>query len=182
MDSVFFFGYGLLANRERMKQIIGRYPDGGTGAVIQGYNLAVQVLDQVPENVRGQLREVWGDSFKAYTIKKGSGIVRGVIWVLTADELERIKNWDLVGSWREMVEVPVTSFDGKTLIAFTEKVGDNQPILETVDGITYDSELNPFGQWRRMEKELVAEELERLENWRQALEKMKYTGQTVPYA
>jgi hypothetical protein len=141
MDKVLFFGYGANISREKIKQIINRDPGNHVGAVIENYILCSQVLSNLPEPPQKFLQQIYGGSFKAYTLKKGKGIVLGAIWEVTLEELETIKKWEFVGLWREMAEVVIKSSGGKEVKAFTEKSIDKFPVAQVVDGLTYD----PFG-------------------------------------
>lgn len=143
MAKLYYFGYGTNKSRERIREIIGHDPGEGKGAVLDGYVLTYQVLDQVPEGPRTVLGKVWGDEFKGYTLRKGSWKVAGVIWELEEDDLEKIKEWEFVDEhWKEMVSASAVTSDGVTIQVVTEKVPDNQPIKEAVDGLNYKENLN----------------------------------------
>lgn len=137
MDKKLFFGYGANRNRSRIRQVIGKDPGDGVGAILEGYTLHVQNLDQIPEPAQSDLKEIFGN-YKAYTIRKGKGFVAGIVWSVTEEEFEKIKAWEYVGSWREIVEVTVKSEDFYTVKVLTEKSIDTYPVSEKVDGIIYD--------------------------------------------
>ena len=137
MDKKLFFGYGANRNRSKIKQVIGRDPGEGVGAILEGFSLYLQDLDQIPERVRADLQKIFGGSFKAYTIVKGKGFVMGVIWALTDEDLEKIKEWEYVGEWREIIEVTVKSEDFYTVKVLTEKSMDSFPAINKVDGLYY---------------------------------------------
>lgn len=123
--------------------------------MLEGFSLATQSLKNIPEPPRRILNKVWGDSFHAYTIKRGSGIVAGKAWVLEEEDLEKIKQWEFVGKdgWRELVSVKLTTAEGKTIAAITEKSQDQYEVDRLVDGIDYEVNLN-----RKREKEYYSEE------------------------
>ena len=77
MQTYQFFGYGVLSDRYIIKEIIGRDPGVGKSAVVEGYQLAYQVLDQIPLQIRSFLEKVWGSAFRAYTLRGGAGVVSG---------------------------------------------------------------------------------------------------------
>jgi hypothetical protein len=165
MQTYQFFGYGVLSDRYIIKEIIGRDPGVGKSAVVEGYQLAYQVLDQIPLQIRPFLEKVWGSAFRAYTLRGGAGVVSGRIWELTDAELIRIREWNFVGTWRELGETSAKTSTGEVIRVTIEKVADSQPITEVVDGISYEANLNYQGQRiiaeqsREEELELVREQL-----------------------
>ena len=48
MAKILFFGYGANKDVNRLKEILGKYPEDGQGAILENYNLAVQNLSQIP--------------------------------------------------------------------------------------------------------------------------------------
>jgi len=148
MAKIAFFGYGANKDYYRLKEILGKDLKEGEGATIEGFNLAVQSLKNIPEEPRNILRKVWGDSFQAYTIRKGRGIVAGKVWMLEEEDLERIKQWEFVGKdgWRELVAVNITTAGGETITAITEKSRDQYEVDRFVDGINYEFNLNKEGK------------------------------------
>lgn len=143
-NTVYFFGYGANRDYYKLKEILGKEPKGGKGAILEGFDLAYQTLDQIPEVPRSFLQKVWGDIFRSYTLKKGTGCVSGVVWELEPEDVEKLKEWEFVGKWREIVSVPVKTSDGRTIQALTEKAQDLLPTKEIVDGLNYENNLNNF--------------------------------------
>jgi hypothetical protein len=166
MDSVLFFGYDIHREGSLISQIIGRHPNG-IAAIIQGYTLCSQRLDQVPNPAQGILRSVFGDSFQSYTLRKGNGIVLGTIWELTDEDLSKIKEFEFEGVWREFFEVEVLSSGMKNVRCITEKVYDNQEILEVVDGLDYDLFLNKKSEQVNSEQlqKYTTDQIEQIKNW-----------------
>lgn len=148
-----FFGYGALRDRKIIKEIIGHDPGIGRDATIHGYQLAYQVLDQVPETIRPTLEKIWGKDFKAYTLRRGEGSVAGIIWELAAEDLQKIQAWECKGSWREEAEGTAKLSDGTVVSVVLEKVPDNQPVKETVDGLNYETHLNLKAQKEQVEEQ-----------------------------
>jgi hypothetical protein len=138
MEKILFFGYGANRSKQKIKEIIGREPDQGVGAVLKGYTLNVQNLTQIPTDVQNFLQKLYGNEFKAYTLKKGQGIVVGVIWELNEEDLEKFKEWEFIGAWRELVDVEVETSSGDTVKVLTEKSMDKFPSTFIVDGLIYD--------------------------------------------
>lgn len=145
MDTVLFFGYGTYRDREKIKRIIGKDPGEGEDAVLEGYDLLIQTLDQIPQTARKILEKAWGEKFRAYTIREGKGIVIGKIWKLDTTDIEKIKDWEFMNGseqWRELIAVTVKSKNGETFSVVTEKALDSQYTKETVNGLEYVDNLN----------------------------------------
>lgn len=148
MAEIVFFGYGANKDIYRLTEILGKEPEGGDGALLSGFNLATQDLEQIPEKPKNLLEKIWGEKFQAYTLTRGQGFVQGRIWKLSADDLEKIKEWEFVGKggWRELITVEVVNSDGKKIVALTEKSSDSYQISEIVDGLNYPTNLNKEGK------------------------------------
>lgn len=146
MSKIYFFGYGAYRIKERVAQILGHTPEGGYGAVLEGYVLGIQSLEQIPNQAQDILKKAWGDNFRCYTLKPGKGVIAGVIWEIDEKDLEIIKEWEFVGVWREFITAPVKLKDGRVITnAITEKAPDGVPIKEIVDGLNYEDNLNKEG-------------------------------------
>lgn len=146
MKNIFYFGYGANRSKERIKEILGKEPEVGYGAILKDYFLGYQTLLEIPPHPKKILETVWGKNFRSYTIKKGSGLVVGTVWELTASDLEILKAWEFVGIWKELITVQVTNYKGENIQAFTEKVPDSAPINWVVDSLNYENNLNPEGR------------------------------------
>lgn len=181
MDKIFYFGYGANRDKKRIEDILtvsglkgddlkieGRY-----GARIDGFVLGIQALDQIPEEVRENLRKVWGDNFRCYTMKPGYGQIAGVIWEYTEAQFNAIKEWEYDGIWREIVEVEVITTDQKKLKTFTDRAKNDAPIKEIVDGLIYEDNLNKQGM--RTEDEFSEDEykIKEIQKVREELAKTK---------
>jgi hypothetical protein len=145
MDTILFFGYGTYRDREKIKRIIGRDPGEGEDAILEGYDLLIQTLDQIPSMARKVLEKVWGEKFRAYTIRKGNGIIIGKIWKLDKTDIDKIKDWEFMNGseqWRELATVTIKSKSGETFSVVTEKALDSQYTKETVNGLEYVDNLN----------------------------------------
>lgn len=97
MGKILFFGYGANRSRNKLRTLLNRDPGENVGAVVEGYCLGIQTLKQIPEEIKGTLKSIYGENFKAYTLKKGRGIVSGSLWEISTEEIEVIKNWEFVG-------------------------------------------------------------------------------------
>lgn len=148
MAKVFFFGYGAYKDYFRLKEIIGKSPEGGEGALLEGFDLGVQSIDNIPKEPKEILSKVWGNNFQAYTMKRGSGYIQGRIWLLDEEDLEKIKEWEFINksNWRELVTITVKTSDGKNISAITDKSQDYYEIDKIVDGLNYEPNLNKEGK------------------------------------
>jgi hypothetical protein len=143
---IYYFGYGANRSKQRVSDILGEEPKGGFGAVIENFSLCVQTVDQIPDPPRELIRTIWGGQFRGYTICPAvSGLVSGVLWRFTVKQLERMKEWECISTWKESVTISVVAFDGIKELAITEKVSDDQQVFEVVDGLNYENNLNLQG-------------------------------------
>ena len=134
-----------------MKAITGRSPKGQP-AHLEGFELYVQKLGNIPELPQNILRKAWGRSFKSYVIRKGEGRVCGTLWEITPEERKHIINWELIPEgWYKDANVIAILEDGKRIHAVTEII-ENQPIGRFVDGSHYDAYLMaPEQMWKLAE-------------------------------
>jgi len=145
MAKVKFFGYGANRNKKRLQDIFGHEPDGGISAILSNSILAVQTLDQIPEEPRRILEKVWGEKFRSYTVKDGKGEVVGTIWEIDENDLRELERWEYIGDWRELKEVTVKTADGTEVRALTDRAPEGSLTKETVDGLNYEDNLNKNG-------------------------------------
>ena len=155
-ENVMYFGYGTNSDPKMIAAILGKTETDlkGTPAILEGFNLAIQRLDQVPDSVsptapanispRDLLKENWGVDFLSYVIMPNTeGWVSGVIWELTPDERERVRDWELVDSgWYEDCEGTVRTAAGQEIPIITEMLGGGQSVDHIVDGLNYETWLD----------------------------------------
>lgn len=138
-----FFGYGAYRNQERLEQVLGHEISGGVGAQLTGYQLAYQLLNDIPEPPREILRSVWGEGFRAYTLKSNpDGLVVGRLWQILTKDIPAIKEWEFDGQWRELIQVSVKASDGSEFTAYTDKALDKFMIHGNADGLNYQDLIN----------------------------------------
>lgn len=138
----YFFGYGANRNGNRLREILNKGPLEGSGAIAEGFDLGIQTLNQIPEDVQKILRRVWGNSFRAYTLVPGKGIVSGAVWTLDEEDFRVIKDFEFIDQWSKFEVIKVKKFNGEIIEAITTRVFDNAEISEIVDGINYIDNLN----------------------------------------
>jgi hypothetical protein len=156
MRTVLYFGYGANRHADMISAITGKSPYElkGVPAVLIGYELAVQRLDQVPEGIapgapvkvspRAILEAAWPPGFTSYVIRSNEdGQVRGTIWELTVDERERVRDWELVDfGWYEDFEGMAMTDNGEEVSVLGERINHRQPIDHIVNGLEYETWLN----------------------------------------
>lgn len=150
MEKIFYFGYGANRTPEMMSWITGKDDFEGKPAILEGWNLCIQGLDQVPkvavptstgpQSFQEHLRGEWGDNFKTYVIRPGQGGVAGTLWKIEPEDRKLIRNWERVGFWYKEVKVRVKTENGEEIEAVSECLGDNQSFDREIDGLDY----NPF--------------------------------------
>jgi hypothetical protein len=127
-----------------------------TPAVLEGYNLAVQRLDQIIDTVdprapinksaRELMREDWDESFRSYVLQPNpEGRVLGAVFQLTAEERDLIRDWELIEfGWKEECYEVAKGADGEEIQVVTERLGQGQAVDHVVDGMNYETWLtNP---------------------------------------
>jgi hypothetical protein len=148
MKKVLYFGYGANRAPEMMSWITGRGDFEGKPAILEGWNLCIQRLDQIPKvavptstgprPLQEHLREKWGNDFETYVIRPGRGKVTGTLWTIELKDRELIRNWERVGFWYKEIKVKVKTENGEDIEVITECLGDNQSVDREVDGSNYD--------------------------------------------
>lgn len=102
-----YFGYGSNKDLNMMIHMVGRKDLKGEPGKLLGYELCIQKIgnirnivpkpDIMPFSPRDIIRKGFGDSFELYMARpKADGIIYGTIWNLTSEEINRVKNWELV--------------------------------------------------------------------------------------
>jgi hypothetical protein len=142
MGKILYFGYGAYRSRNKVLRILGKEPVGGYGALLDGYQLAIEPLELVPEGLPKQILErIFGKSFRSYTIKKGEGLVAGVIWEFDDHDL-KLAEAEFIGTWRELVNIEVMLANKQKVKAITDKIIKSDQLTEIADGLNYVDNLN----------------------------------------
>ena len=153
-DKVLYFGYGANRDARMMKAITGADLKGKP-AVLRDFKLVVQKLDQLPDTIlstapapvspRAAVAANWLESFESYNIKENpDGKVTGTLWELTPQERELVRDWELVDfGWYEDKKVKIITQDGQEVEAQTEGLRAGQKYDREVDGMSYETWLNP---------------------------------------
>jgi len=141
-----FFYYGPCADEDVMTAIIGKKPINGRSAILQGYILGVQNLDDIPDiKIKGLkltaqkiMKADWQPDFQMHAAHKGKGQIKGIVWTITKEDLDAIKNWELVDyHWYSIVEGTVVFVDDSTKKVLTIAV-KKQHTQKDINGLNYD--------------------------------------------
>lgn len=174
MAEVLYFGYGANRDPKMMEWITGAKNLKGKPAVLKGFKLCVQRLDQIPDTVaptapapysaRENVAANWPSSFTSYTIKNDTeGEVHGVVWELSEQERELVRDWELIDfGWYRDISAKVTTEDDQEVEVQTEGLRIGQEIDREVDGKNYETWLNPPSEFERIATRSRGEYLERL--------------------
>jgi hypothetical protein len=141
-NNIYFFGYGSYRDPQKLIKLLGKMPVLYSGSIIEGYKLSYQNLNQIPKQVSKILNSVWGQNFRSYTINQQGGIVSGIVWKITPNDLEIIKEWEFDGIWREFITINAKCANGETVIALTDKAINSSQNLGSYDGLNYPNNLN----------------------------------------
>ena len=146
-QTIKYFGYGSNKDLDMMVHIVGRHNLKGEPGKLLDYELCVQKLDQIrdctPVSPREIIRKNFGESFELFIARpKNGGEAYGTIWDLTLQELELVKNWEMIelGMQEEASAMAIDS-DGNTISVEIQAV-INPPAA--VDRIIAGSNYEPY--------------------------------------
>lgn len=169
-----YFASGANREKKMMEWITGNPNLKGTPAVLEGYGLYVQRLEQVPDTVSPgspinlSPREIlkragWNEGFTTYMIKpRVGGRVTGTLWELSREERELVRDWEMVElGWYKDLRVKVKTLDGREVEVETEGWREGQEVDHEVNDENHPSYLNNPEDFRRIAKKSRKEYLER---------------------
>lgn len=148
-NDILYFGYGANMDKGMIKAITGQKNLNGIPAILYGYKLGVQKIDQIPSVPQKSLRGNWGDNFRSYVIfQDNDSKVKGVVWKLTETSRRLVRIWEHVDhevgkeqSWYTQISLPVIeTVDGNKIHgAETEIITEDQEVDESVivNGLDY---------------------------------------------
>lgn len=131
-----YFGYGSNADKDMMVHMVGREDLKGEPGKLIGYQLCVQSLDQIrniipptsplKESPQQIIRKGFGDKFDLFiAVPKPDAVAYGTIWDLTPDEIDLVKNWELVDfGMQEEVQAMAMNSGGELIQVETQAVVD----------------------------------------------------------
>ncbi len=152
-EKILYFGFGANRDPRMMVAITGNENLVGRPGVLIGYKLCVQRLDQIPDPARTKIRASgWLDTFESYTIREAlEGEVHGIIWELTPQERELVRDWELIDfGWQRDIYTVAFTEDGQALDIQTEGLRKGQEIDREVDGENYETWLEPPEDFERI--------------------------------
>jgi hypothetical protein len=150
VNTIDFFYYGSGVDEDVMSSIIGKKPLDAKPATLHGYNLGIQGINDIPDvkvvglkmTARELVKDAWGKDYQTYSAYKGGGEIRGIVWTINKEDLDLLRNWELVDyKWYSIVDGMVTFSDGKKEKVLTFAV-KNQPIQKNINGMNYDPFFN----------------------------------------
>lgn len=137
-----YFGYGSNKDLDMMAHMVGNSNLKGVPGKLLGYELCIQKIDQIrntiPENspldksAQETVRDAFGDGFELFIAReKEGGVIYGTIWDLTPEELNLVKEWELVDAGMQE-EVQATALDdqGTKVDVETQAVIDPPPAID----------------------------------------------------
>lgn len=131
-----YFGYGSNSDKDMMAHMVGRKDIKGEPGKLIGYQLCVQSLDQIrgiilpnsPLKVSPQqlIRQNYGDTFDLFiAVPKPDAVAYGTIWDLTPEEIDLVKEWELVEyGMQEEVQAMAMNSDGQLIQVEAQAVVD----------------------------------------------------------
>lgn len=131
-----YFGYGSNADKDMMVHMVGRQDLKDEPGRLIGYQLCVQSLDQIRDIVpptspikdspRKVIQRSFGDKFDLFiAVPKPDAVTYGSIWDLTPDEIDLVKNWELVYlGMQEEVQAMAMNSNGELIQVETQAVVD----------------------------------------------------------
>lgn len=131
-----YFGYGSNADKDMMVHMVGREDLEGEPGRLIGYQLCVQSLDQIRDIIpptspikdspRTVIRRNFGDKFDLFIIiAKPDAVAHGTIWELTPEEIDLVKNWEMVDcGMQEEVQAMAMNSNGELIQVETQAVVD----------------------------------------------------------
>ncbi len=182
-QKILYFGYGANRDPKMMEWITGNKDLVGKPGILKGYALCIQRKDQVPDEVSitapaplsaRQLLDNWPETFESYNIKKDStGEVYGTVWVLTPQDRELVRDWELIDfGWYKDIATKVQTEEGQILEVQTEGMREDQQFDREVDGKNYETWLQPPEDFKRIATRSREEYFARIEGSTKTPEKV----------
>jgi hypothetical protein len=148
-----YFGFGTNRDLEMMEHMIGRKNIKGEHGKLMGYEITIQRADQfrteIPPtspnqkmSVKDLIMKSWGPKFEMFTSRPNpKGVAYGTIWYITPEELELVRNWEIVdfGCQEDAYGVAITD-DGRVVEVITQSFLKPAEIDRVITGDDY----NPY--------------------------------------
>lgn len=148
----FVFGYGSDTEADVIKALTDRHPEYIGDAVLNGYELRIQYLDEISDvTVKKILRNAWDDNFRSYVIiENPAKSVMGKLYKIWIGDRHALDEWELVDlGWYQKVFVDVElTRNGKRYRAETQVLAPGSSARGTVpDGEVKHPWLQPKRQF-----------------------------------
>lgn len=146
-----YFGFGTNRDLEMMEHIIGRKGIKSEHGRLIGYELTIQRTDQFRTEIpatspnpkisaRDLIIESWGPKFEMFTSRPNpTGIIYGTIWDITPEELELVREWEMVdfGCQEDAYGTAITD-DGRPVKVITQSFLKPAEIDRVITGDDYE--------------------------------------------
>ncbi|MBL8121295.1 gamma-glutamylcyclotransferase [Candidatus Saccharibacteria bacterium] len=132
----YLFGYGSDTEGDILKALTHRHPKCLGDAVLSGYELRVQFLDEVTDTrVHDILLKNWSETFRSYVIIPAEhSSVHGKLFKVRIDDRHLLDTWELVAlGWYQKIFVEVSLLkNNRRFTAETQALAPGQTARGTV--------------------------------------------------
>lgn len=146
-----YFGFGTNKDFDMMVHMVGKNDLAGEPGQLLGFELCIQkasqMRDEVPKNSpapispRKIIEESWGPDFEMFVARPNpDGIIYGTIWDLTPEDMELVKEWELVeyGMQEEVMAIAIDA-KGNIIQVETQALMKGEVVVDRViTGADYD--------------------------------------------
>lgn len=147
-----YFGFGTNRDLEMMQHMIGRQDIKGEHGRLIGYEITIQRADQFRTEIpptspnkkmtaKDLIMNGWGPKFEMFTSRPNpDGVAYGTIWYITPEELELVREWEIVdfGCQEDAYGTAITD-DGKEVRVITQSFLKPAEIDRVITGDNYES-------------------------------------------
>ena len=145
-----YFGFGTNRDLEMMQHMIGRQDIKGEHGRLIGYEITIQGANQFRTKIppgsptpdrspRDLIMKGWGPGFEMFTSRPNpTGIAYGTIWYITPEELELVREWEIVdyGGQEDAYGIAITD-DGRLIEIITQSFLEPAGIDRVITGDDY---------------------------------------------
>lgn len=178
---IYYFGFGTNKDLAMMEHMIGRKNITGEPGKLPGYDVCIQLTKQFrteipadspfPVSPHDLILKSWGPDFEMYVSKPNpDGVAYGTIWEITIEELELVREWELVdyGAQEDAWGIAIAD-DGKNYKVITQSF--MHPPID-IDRVVTGSNYEPY-IWPKQAM------LDRADELREQYLRLKASGEVV---
>ena len=146
-----YFGFGTNQDLEMMEHMIGRKNIKGDHGKLIGYEITIQKASQFRTEIpptsplqgmsaKDLMVKSWGDDFEMFTSRPNpEAVAYGTIWYITPEELELVREWELVdyGCQEDAYGTAITD-DGRLIEVITQSFLKPADIDRVITGDDYE--------------------------------------------